>query len=66
MKINIENSNVLDFIAESEDELPLAIDLAHRQAVSFRKPIWCEKCKEYHTLGTFFIKHKKIPSWREF
>ena len=56
MKINNKNG-VLDFIAESREELPFAVDLAHKQAISFRSPTWCDKCKEYHTMGVWLTKH---------
>jgi hypothetical protein len=64
MKINMYNEEkdpILDFIAEGEDELPIAVSLAHKQARSFRDPIWCDKCKDYHTVGIFYKKHKEIP-----
>ena len=59
MKVIKENSGVFSFVAESNEELPLAIKLAHDQAISFRTPIWCDTCNEYHTRLEMERKHKR-------
>ncbi len=56
--MKITNSNgVLTFVAEGIEELPLAVRLAHDQAIMFREPFWCDKCNEFHTLKEMTIKH---------